>query len=352
MESVVLGETVVSETSLPYVIAEIGVNHEGSLSLARDLITAAHDAGANAAKFQTYKADLIAVRDSPAYWDTSKEQTATQHALFSKFDTFGPAEYESLAEHCAQVGIDFLSTPFDLGAVDLLDPLVPFFKVASADICNAPLLRRIASKGKPVILSTGASNVDEIERALRWLDEAGAPTVVLLHCILNYPTIDKNAHLRMLMGLRQAFPDRLVGYSDHTLPSSSMLSLTTAYSLGACVLEKHFTLDKSLPGNDHYHAMDPDDLRAAIAGLVKVREILGPTRYKEPLTTESPARRYARRSVVAVRTLEVGEILTEQDLVCKRPATGIGTEHWDDLIGRRISRTVAEDTPLAWDDLD
>jgi N-acetylneuraminate synthase len=215
---VLLGRRTLERESPPYVIAEIGVNHEGSLDQAKRLIELAAEGGADAAKFQSYTADTLASRDSPAYWDMTKEPTSSQHELFDKYSSFGEGEYVELAEHCGSFGIDFLCTPFDDWSVEFLEPLVPAYKVASADITNVPFLRRIASKGKPVVLSTGASTLAEIGLATDTLKQGGSSEIVLLHCILNYPTNNENAHLRMITGLLRAFPDQLVGYSDHTLP--------------------------------------------------------------------------------------------------------------------------------------
>ncbi len=261
MAEIDLGNTTIDEKSSPYIIAEIGVNHEGSLEKAKELIGLAKEGGANAAKFQTYKADTLASVNSPAYWDRTKEKTANQHELFQKYDSFNEKDYIALFQHCQDVKIDFLSTPFDADAVDFLDPLMSFFKVASADITNMPFLRKVVSKGKPVLLSTGASNLKEINEAVSELKNHGAKDICLMHCILNYPTEDQNANLDMILGLKETFPELVIGYSDHTLPDAEMLVLTAAYLKGAMVIEKHFTYDKSLPGNDHYHAMDVDDLK-------------------------------------------------------------------------------------------
>lgn len=337
--------------SRPYVIAEIGVNHEGSLDLARKLIDLAKAGGADAAKFQTYKAGRIASRHSPAYWDVSKEPTPSQHALFQKYDAFGPEEYAILAEHSRNVGIDFVSTPFDLGAVDLLDPLMGFFKIASADLTNVPLLRQVAAKGKPVVLSTGAATLGEIDMALDTLRRAGATEIALLHCVLNYPCPDANAHLNMIEGLQRSYPELAVGYSDHTVPDEAMLVLTAAWLKGAVILEKHFTHDKTLPGNDHYHAMDAEDLRRFLANVDRIGTALGAV-HKAPLPDEEPARRHARRSIVADRPIATGEVLGAHNLTCKRPAHGISPLYWDEVVGRRTSRAVAEDTPLQWADLE
>jgi len=346
-----LGDRIVGETDPPYVIAEIGVNHEGSLKNAKLLIESAKRGGADAAKFQTYKAGLIASKFSPSYWDTTKEPTTSQYELFTKYDSFGRAEYVELAKHCAACGIEFVSTPFDLGAVEMLDPLVRFFKIASADITNPPLLKKVAMTGKPVILSTGASNVQEIDAALQILRSAGAREICLMHCILNYPTRNENAHLGMLEDLRARYPEVLLGYSDHTLPTESMTSLVAAHLLGAVVLEKHFTLDKTLPGNDHYHAMDEKDLARFQSNIKKVHELVGPTRSKAPIETEEISRLNARRSIVLTRDVKADQKITEQDLVAKRPGTGISPMDWDQVIGQKFCRDLPEDHILTWDDI-
>jgi len=351
MVSVKLGKTVVTEASRPYVIAEIGVNHEGSLETAMRLIELAAEGGADAAKFQSYKADTLASKNSPAYWDISKESTLSQHQLFEKYDSFEPRDYAALAAHADKIGIDFLSTPFDDDAVDYLAPLVPFFKIASADITNTPLLRRVGKTRKPVILSTGASTIEEIDTALKTLEAAGASEIVLLHCILNYPTENRNAHLRMITGLREQYPNRLIGYSDHTVPEPLMTSLISAWLLGAVVLEKHFTHDKTLPGNDHYHAMDVDDLKKFRRRVDAVSDLLGETSAKAPISTEDISRLNARRSIVIAREVPAGHVLAESDITYKRPGTGVSPLHWDEVIGRKTATSLDEDHVLQWSDL-
>lgn len=349
--SVVLGGRTMTATSRPYIIAEIGVNHEGSVDLAKRLIELAKEGGADGAKFQSYKADTLASKNSPAYWDTSKEATRSQHELFQKYDNFEPEDYAALAEHARACDIDFLSTPFDDAAVDYLAPLVPFYKIASADITNTPLLRRVARTKKPVVLSTGASNMDEIRWSVRTLEEAGAVDIVLLHCILNYPCENRNAHVRMITGLAEEFPDRLIGYSDHTVPDPDMTALAVAYSLGAVVLEKHFTHDKTLPGNDHYHAMDVHDLRRFADRMATIADILGDTSSKAPIATEEISRLNARRSIVLSRPVRAGQVLVEADLTYKRPGTGVGPQEWDKVIGMSVTKDLPDDHVLTWDDL-
>lgn len=346
-----IGDYQIVTGSMPYIIAEIGVNHENSMERAFELIELAKAGGAHAAKFQSYKAATLASKHSPAYWDTSKEPTLSQRALFAKYDSFGEGEYRRLAAHCAAIGIDFLSTPFDFEAVDFLDDLMPCYKIASADITNVPMLRKVASKGKPVVLSTGASTLGEIDMAVTTLEKAGCADVALLHCILNYPTQNQNAGLRMLEGLVRCFPNHAIGYSDHTFPQYDLPALQVAYLNGALILEKHFTNDKTLPGNDHYHAMDVDDLKRFRERLATIIELQGNDSVKHPLATEAPAREHARRSIVINRNLTAGSLLTEGDLTCKRPAHGISPIHWDDVIGRQLVADCEEDHVLQWSDL-
>lgn len=348
-----LGEKKIKYGGAPYLIAEIGVNHGGSMSKAKELIDLAKQGGADAAKFQTYKAGTLASKHSPSYWDTSKEATKSQYELFKKYDHFDKEDYIELAEYCRQVGIDFLSTPFDDEAVEFLSPLMPFFKIASADITNIPFLRKIASHGKPVVLSTGASNITEIERAVSELVAHGIARekICLLHCVLNYPTPEENAHLDMILGLQDKFPDMVIGYSDHTLPDSSMLNLTAAYLKGAMVIEKHFTYDKTLPGNDHYHAMDMQDCQVFTRNIKKLLVASG-QRDKAPLSDEEISRNNARRSIVAKRNIAKGEVLDESMLTYKRPQHGLSPEYWDEVIGKPVAKAIAEDELLTWDHIE
>jgi N-acetylneuraminate synthase len=350
--SIRLGSRLITDDSPPYIIAEIGVNHGGDLELAKKLIDLAKAGGADAAKFQTYKADRIASKHSPSYWDLSKEPTTSQHQLFQKYDMFGPGEYRALAVHCEEVEIDFVSTPFDSSAVEMLDPLMPFFKIASADLTNVPLLRQVAGTGKPVVLSTGASNADEVRASVSILTDAGCRELSLLHCVLNYPTADENAHLGMISGLRRDYPHFVIGYSDHTVPDQAMTALTTAYILGARVIEKHFTHDKTLAGNDHYHAMDVRDLAVFREAVHKIDLMIGSSEEKAPLDTEEISRLNARRSIVLDADVSRGAVLTESMITYKRPGTGVSPIHWDAVIGRRVARDLERDHVLQWEDLE
>ena len=346
-----LGSRLITPRSKPYVIAEIGVNHEGSMDQAKRLIDQAKQGGADAAKFQSYKASTLASKHSPSYWDTNKEPTISQYALFQKYDNFGPDDYIALAEHCRQTDIDFVSTPFDGDAINFLAPIVPFYKIASADLTNIPFLRKVAAKGKTVLLSTGGSTLGEIDMAVKALTLAGCKDLALLHCILNYPTDNYNAHLRMIQGLKRAYPNNIIGYSDHTLPDTAMTSLVTAYLLGAVILEKHLTHDKTLPGNDHYHAMDQHDLARFVVLAETIHTLLGPTEHKEPIVTETISRKNARRSIVLARDVSADHQLTADDLTYKRPGTGVSPLHWDEVLNCRTSTALHADHVLQWQDL-
>ncbi len=336
----------------PYIIAEIGVNHENSIDNAKLMIDQAKSAGASAVKFQTYKASKLADAASPAYWDTSQEPTETQFALFEKYDRFGAAEFAQLSIYCKEKGIDFISTPFDLEAVDFLDELMDVYKVASSDLTNIPLLRKVGSKNKLVILSTGASTIEEIRLGVTTLSAAGASRICLLHCILNYPTDNSDAHLGMIKGLLREFPSCIIGYSDHTLPQNDLPALQAAWLLGAKVLEKHFTFDKTLPGNDHYHSMDQDDLQNFVLKVEVLRKMIGPSEEKRPLSSEQNARVHARRSIFVNKKVKVGDTISENDLITKRPCHGIPAENWDKVIGKKWVRGLDADQVVNWEDIE
>jgi len=329
----------------PYVIAEAGVNHEGSMDIARRLIDEAAAAGAQAVKFQTYKAATLASRDSPAYWDTSKEPTQSQYELFRRHDKFWKDEFEVLKRHCDGAGVAFLSTPFDVESAIFLNELMDVYKIASSDITNKPFIEFLCDFGKPILLSTGASHLHEIAEAAAWIEAKGNP-LALLHCVLNYPTEDRNAGLGMIPALQRHFPQHCIGYSDHTLPGD-MKVLEIAALLGARILEKHFTHDKSLPGNDHYHAMDQADLRRFWVNMERALTLVGPLRICA-FASEEPARRNARRSLVTARPVLAGARITREDVIWKRPAHGISPRDIESVIGMAARMDLEEDTVLQW----
>ena len=342
--------------SKPYLIAEMGVNFYDTakqmnitpLEAAKLYIDKAAEAGIDCAKFQSYKANTIVSKNSPAYWDTTKEATKTQYELFQKFDSFGEKEYRELCEYTHSKGMDFTSTPFDYASADYLYDMVDFYKISSSDLSNIPFIKHIGKKGKPVYMSVGASYLSEVDEAVRALKEVGCKDIVIFHCVLSYPTDPKNANLRIIETLKKDFPDVRVGFSDHVAPDETMMTLATAYLLGAEVIEKHFTLDKTLPGNDHYHAGDPSDFKKAIEIFKWIDNVLGSPE-KTVLDCELVPRREARRSLVLTRDMKAGEVIKESDLMPKRPGTGISPKFADIVIGRSVKEDLKEDTILTWD---
>ena len=340
----------------PYLIAEMGVNFYDTakameitpLDAAKLYIDKAAEIGIDCAKFQSYKADTIVSKNSPAYWDTTKEPTKTQYELFLKHDSFGEKEYRELCEYTHKKGMDFTSTPFDYASADYLENMVDFYKISSSDLSNLPFIKHIGKKGKPVYISVGAAYLSEVDVAVRTLKEVGCKDIVILHCVLSYPTDPKNANLRVIETLKRDFPDVRVGFSDHVAPDDTMMTLATAYILGAEVIEKHFTLDKTLPGNDHYHAGDPEDFKKAISNFKWIDTVLGSPE-KKVLECEMVPRREARRSLVLTRNMKAGEVINEEDIMPKRPGIGISPEYAEIVIGRKVAKDLEEDTILTWD---
>ncbi|MBR4721113.1 MAG: N-acetylneuraminate synthase family protein [Clostridia bacterium] len=340
----------------PYLIAEMGVNFYDTarqlnispLEAAKMYIDEAAEAGIDCAKFQSYKAGTIVSKNSPAYWDTTKEPTKTQYELFLKHDGFNEEDYRELCDYTHKKGMDFTSTPFDYASADYLEGMVDFYKISSSDITNIPFIRHIGSKGKPVYLSVGASYISEVDEAVRTLKDSGCSDITLFHCVLSYPTNPEDANLRIITTLKKIFPDVRVGFSDHVAPDDTMTTLSTAYLLGAEVIEKHFTLDKSLKGNDHYHAGDPEDFKKAISNFNLINKIMGSAE-KTVLACEIIPRREARRSLVVVRNMKAGEVISKDDLMPKRPGTGISPKYEDIIIGKKLLRDLDEDAVLTWD---
>ena len=343
----------------PFLIGEIGVNFYDiakkenitPMDAAKLMIKEAKNAGIDAVKFQTYKAEKIASKNSPAYWDLDEEPTTSQFKLFKKFDSFGPEEYRELADYCREVGIMFLSTPFDFEAIDFLDDLMDVYKISSSDLTNIPFIKAIALKNKPIILSTGASTLKEIKEAVNAIEEVSNVDIGLMHCVLSYPTKDEDANLLMIKDIKEQFEGYDIGYSDHTKPDDKMLILTTAYLYGANIIEKHFTLDKTLTGNDHYHAMDVEDVKTFNENIELINKIKG-KKVKQPLVCESLSRKEARRSIVASKDIKKGEEITRDNITFKRPGTGISPSKVDEIIGMNANEDITEDTLLTYEMLE
>ncbi len=330
-----------------YVIAEAGVNHNCDVVLGLRLIDEAKRAGADAIKFQSYTASKLATRVAPRYWVEPGDPTGTQWDTFDKLDKLPAEGFRALLEHARKIGLCAFSTPFDDESVDELDALdLPALKIASADLTCHPLLQRAAATGRPLILSTGTSTLGEVDEALEVCARAGNQTVVILHCTLKYPCPPEVVNLRMMEHLMRAFPGVPVGLSDHSLGISVPQA---AVALGACVIEKHYTVDKGLPGSpDHHLSVDPPELRAMVEGIRTVEAALGQAR-KGLEPQEQEAHRYARRSVTSRVAIPAGTRVTREMLTYKRPGTGISPRHLELVVGRVARVDIPEDTTLTWD---
>jgi sialic acid synthase SpsE len=347
-----LGSKTIDTSKQPYFIAEIGVNYENNLIRAKKIIKLAKEGGADAVKFQSYKAEKIACKKSPYYWDLNEVPVKSQYELFKKFDKFGYEEFKILKKYCDKLNIDFLSTPFDLEAVDYLDELVPFFKIASADLNNYPLIEKICSKNKTIILSTGASDISEIKKTIKFIENKNNKIlVIILHCVLSYPTINSDAHLELIKVLKENFSKNIIGYSDHTLPDQNMIILTSAYLNGAFVIEKHFTDTKGLKGNDHFHSSDKNDLLKFRSNIKIINSTNKNLKKRKILQCEKISRKNARRSIVTSMNIKKGEIITSDKLIMKRPGTGLGPEQLNYVLNKKAKRNLAEDTIIKKSDI-
>jgi sialic acid synthase SpsE len=343
-----IGDRPIGKEHPPYIIAEAGVHHENDINLAKQYVEKAASAGADAIKFQTYSADRLAAKWAPTYWEGG--ETQSQYEVFSQRSLLDPEDYRELAEHAREKGIDFLSTPFDEGAGAMLADLdVPAFKIASADITHHPLLRVVSQYGRPVLLSTGAARFPEIKEAVKVVQDEGAP-VAILHCNLSYPTPVAEANLGRIRLLRERFPDIEVGYSDHTQPHDTEITCPVAVGLGARIVEKHFTLDRSLPGDDHYHSVDPTGLARLVEECNNAFKMTIPELETTP--SEEAARKYARRSIVAKRKIGIGHRIGEQDIDFKRPGTGIPPSRLSEIVNRIAKSEIEEDALIEEKDLE
>lgn len=325
------------------VIAEAGVNHIGQLEIAEELIAAASRAGADIVKFQTYKAEKLATKEAERFWKWEGEldSSGSQFDSYSNLDSFGVEEYRKLVDLCEKHEVEFMSTPFDTESVEMLDSLgMAGYKVASCDITNQPLLACIGRTGKPVLLSTGASTVDEVIKAVETLESNGSGQVAIMHCTLTYPTPVEDVNLGAIADLSESFPDYLVGLSDHTL---GIEVPPLAVAVGARLLEKHFTIDKSLPlSADHWLSVDEAELSQMVARIRHVEMLLG-SGEKTVLESEKLARRNARRSLVASRPLSAGTVLSSADFLPKRPGTGLNPFMLSELVGKTLKHSVEAD---------
>jgi|TARA_B110000259_G_C14022553_1_gene403553 sialic acid synthase SpsE len=321
----------------PYLIAEIGVNHECCITKAKKMINECKLNGADAVKFQYYKSEKIASIKANAYWDLKKEKTNSQFDLFKKYDKFDFNDYLKLSKYCKKKKIDFLCTAFDLESSKLINPLVKYHKIASADLTNIPLVEQIATFKKPIFLSTGASTLKEISKTIKIIKKFNKKNIFILHCVLNYPTDIEKANLRNIEILKKKFKNVFIGYSDHTIPDrdEGCLALKQATNMGSLLLEKHYTYNKKLKGNDHYHSMDRYDLLNFTNWLDKVNLM-----YNFKIANQNKARQNARRRICAKFLIKKNHKLKPENLIALRSNKGILIDNWHNVIGKRAKKDL------------
>jgi len=320
-----------------FVIAEAGVNHNGDINLALQLVEVAARAGANAVKFQTFTANNLASPSAPKadYQLKTTDAAESQYEMLRRLE-LSTKDHQRLLKHSIKNGILFMSTPFDEDSANMLDELnIPAFKIPSGEITNLPFLAHVAQKGKPLIVSTGMSDLKEVQTAIRTIAETGNQQLVLLHCVSCYPATAADVNLNAMRSMADAF-GLPVGYSDHTCGIEIPLA---AIALGAVIVEKHFTLDRNLPGPDHRASLEPDELAKMVKGIRKVESALG-NGCKRPTKIESKNAFIVRRSLVAARDIAAGEILTEEMIAVKRPGSGLRPDNKRYLIGRKLKHNI------------
>jgi N,N'-diacetyllegionaminate synthase len=331
-----------------FIIAEAGVNHNGSLELARKLIDVAVEAGADAVKFQTFKAEKVVTLSAvkAEYQKQATDANESQLDMIRRLE-LDPLAHGALFQYCKQKSIQFLSSPFDLESIDLLYSLgLEIFKIPSGEITNLPYLRKIGALKKKIILSTGMADLGEIEDALDVLMEAGMvrEDITVLHCNTEYPTPFEDVNLRAMLTIKAVFPSIQVGYSDHTPGIEVPIA---AVAMGAKVIEKHFTLDKNMKGPDHKASLEPNELKAMVKAIRNIEIALG-SGIKKSSPSELKNMTIARKSIVAARNICKGEAFTEENLTVKRPETGINPMRWDEMIGRMANKDYKIDELISW----
>ncbi len=334
----------------PYIIAEFGVNHNGSLARAKEGIKKAAKAGADAIKFQTYTADELVVKGTPKFWKAKSkvDEGLNQHEAYKALEGFKKEWYPILIEECKKNNIEFLSTPFSMEAATMLHKMgMKAFKVASSDLSTIPYLKHIAKFNKPILLSTGASTMEEIEEAVRTIEEYH-DKIAILHCTLCYPTKNEDANLNIITTLKERFPEYPIGLSDHTL---GIQPPTIAAAMGAVIIEKHYTVDKELGMSaDHWLSVDPEELAHMVSHIRQLYElnVLKGSSEKQIFPCEKETRKFDKRSIVSAKDINKGQKITEEMLTYKRPGTGIWPKDLKKVIGKKAKENIKSDTTLQW----
>lgn len=344
MKNIKIKDTSIGNEHPCFIIAEAGVNHNGSLNIAKKLVDAAKEVGADAVKFQTFKTDSIVTKSAPkAEYQEKFSNASSQYDMIKKLE-LSRDEFTELSDYAKEKGIIFLSSPFDEESVDLLDEIgVPAFKLGSGEITNLPLIEYIINKGKPLILSTGMASLCEIEEAITIIKDKPID-LILMYCVTNYPASVDEVDLNVMKTLQNTFKFP-VGFSDHTMGIELAIA---SVALGAGVIEKHFTLDRNLEGPDHKASLEPREFKIMVDSIRNVEKGMG-NGIKKLTPDELSIKKMARKSIMAGRDIEKGEILKKDMLTIKRPETGIYPKYIDLIIGRKVNKPVMKDEPIKWD---
>ncbi len=325
------------------IIAEAGVNHNGSIEEAKKLVEIAAKSGADYVKFQTFKTELNITKTAKkaGYQEINTGVAESQFEMIKKLE-LSFEDFLIIKEYCDEKGIGFLSTGFDVPSLDFLETLNPeFYKIPSGEITNLPYLRKIASFGRDVVMSTGMANINEVEAALNVLLESGLRknNIIIVHCNTEYPTPMEDVNLKAMLDIQKQLNTK-IGYSDHTLGIEVPIA---AVALGAKVIEKHFTLDRNLPGPDHRASLEPGELKAMVAAIRNIEKAISGSGTKEPSPSEAKNKPIARKSIIASQNIKKGEVFSEENLSIKRPGTGINPMRWDEILGRKAIKDFQED---------
>lgn len=349
MLKIKIGHKLISPAAPVFIIAEAGVNHNGKLGLALKLIDAAANAGADAVKFQTFKAEQVttAQGEMAEYQKHNLGKTESQIEMIRKLE-IRDSWYPTLIKRCRERNIVFMSAPHGhIPSADLLKKFkLPVYKIASGDLTNRPLLEHVARFGKPMVISTGMAELAEVKEAVKWVKTVGNNQIIILHCTTNYPCLPDEVNLAAMQTMARELPGVLTGYSDHTEGSQTSIMAAT---LGACVLEKHLTLDKSLPGPDHKASADPKEFKKFVQAVRNVRIITGNPQ-KKPSKREYNVIKIARKSIATITAIKKGEEFTDQNLTIKRPGNGIRPKYLRAILGKKAKRAIANDVLLRKDD--
>lgn len=340
----------ISQDSPVFVIAEAACNHMCDIELAKKMLIQAKDAGVDAVKFQTYKAERLVCEHAQAYWNYSTG-AKSQFEYYKNLDKFDRKEYKQLFDYAREIGLIVFSTAFDVDSASMLNDLgMPLFKIASCDLIDRRLIRHIARFRKPMIISTGAGTLEEITEAIAVAFGAGNKNIILMVCTLSYPADNQDANLSRIITFKQHFSELIIGLSDHTLPDKNMIIPSIAAALGAKIIEKHYTLDRNMTGSGHSFSAQPDDFKKMVQNIRLTESVLGEKQIKV-YPAEEKAMASARRSLVADRQIKKGEVITGDLIGIKRPAGGLCASLIDKVVGKTALRDIKKDEQIKLEDI-